>query len=69
MSVDYAEGLKIAGGGLGVTFLVLSSLAVVTWLVGFIVQKASARREKAVPAETGQTSDTAKTSKESAARG
>ena len=46
MDWTWGEVGKIAGGGFGVTVLVLIILSVVIWLVGLVVQKSQARGEK-----------------------
>jgi len=38
---------KIAGGGFGVTILVLVILSLAAWIVGLIVQKTGARKKEA----------------------
>ena len=37
--VDWALVAKIAGGGFGVTILVLLILALVSWIVGLVIQR------------------------------
>ena len=37
--IDWSLVAKIAGGGFGVTILVLVTLSLVAWLVGLVVQK------------------------------
>ena len=46
MDWTWGEVAKIAGGGFGVTVLVLIILSVVIWVVGLAVQKSQARGEK-----------------------
>ena len=46
MSVDYGEAAKIAGGGFGITFLILIILALVAWIVGLILQRINAKDEE-----------------------
>jgi 4-hydroxybenzoate polyprenyltransferase len=46
MSVDWGEAIKIAGGGYGITILVLLILAGLGYLLGFIMKTVSARRDK-----------------------
>lgn len=46
MSVDWQEGLSIAGKGIGTTFLVLIALAVISWLVGAVLQKVDTVRRR-----------------------
>lgn len=41
--MDWSLAAKIAGGGFGVTILVLLILAVVSWVVGLIIRKAAAK--------------------------
>jgi Na+-transporting methylmalonyl-CoA/oxaloacetate decarboxylase gamma subunit len=37
--VDWSLIAKIAGGGFGVTILVLLILCLVIWLIGFVIQR------------------------------
>ena len=37
--IDWGLVAKIAGGGFGVTILVLVTLSLVAWIVGLIIQK------------------------------
>lgn len=37
--IDWNAVAKVAGGGLGLTILVLVILSVVVWIVGWIVQR------------------------------
>jgi len=46
LDIDHGEGLKIALGGYGITFLVLIALALLAWLSGFIIQNATRRSER-----------------------
>jgi len=46
MDWTWGEVARIAGGGFGVTVLVLIILSVVIWLVGLVVQKSQAKGEK-----------------------
>jgi len=46
MDWTWGEVAKIAGGGFGVTVLVLIILSVVIWIVGLVVQKFQARGEE-----------------------
>ena len=46
MSADWGEAMKIAGGGYGMTILVLLILAILGYVLGLIVKKASARQDK-----------------------
>ncbi len=39
--IDWGLVAKIAGGGFGVTLLVLIILSLVAWIVGLVVQKAA----------------------------
>ena len=48
--VDWNIVAKIAGGGFGVTILVLIIIAVVAWIVGLVIQKIQANG-KEVPAK------------------
>ena len=45
MDWTWAEVAKIAGGGFGVTILVLVILSVVIWVVGLVMQKTRAGEE------------------------
>ena len=44
--IDWGIVAKVAGGGYAVTILVLLILAVVSWVVGLIVQKTTAKPEE-----------------------
>lgn len=44
--VDWGIIAKVAGGGFGVTILVLIILAVVAWIVGLIIQRISKERKE-----------------------
>jgi len=46
MSADWGEAIKIAGGGYGITILVLLILAILGYVLALIVKKASARQDK-----------------------
>jgi len=46
MDVTWGEVARIAGGGFGLTILVLIILSVVIWVVVLIIQKTQARGEK-----------------------
>jgi len=37
---------KVAGGGFGVTILVLIILAIIAWIVGLVIQKIQAKDEE-----------------------
>lgn len=41
--MDWSLVAKIAGGGFGVTILVLLILAVISWVVGLIIQRTAAK--------------------------
>ncbi len=41
--IDWDLVAKIAGGGFGVTILVLIILSLVAWIVGLVVQKSQAK--------------------------
>lgn len=45
---DWGLVAEIAGGGFGVTILVLIILCLVAWIVGFIVQKTKAKPKEAL---------------------
>jgi hypothetical protein len=44
--IDWNLVAEVAGGGFGITILVLVVLSLVAWLVGLIIQKTKARSEK-----------------------
>jgi Na+-transporting methylmalonyl-CoA/oxaloacetate decarboxylase gamma subunit len=44
--IDWNLVAEIAGGGFGITILVLVILSLVAWLVGLIVQKTKAKPEE-----------------------
>ena len=44
--VDWGIIAKVAGGGFGVTILVLIILAVVAWIVGLIIQRTAKERKE-----------------------
>ena len=44
--IDWNLVAKVAGGGFGITILVLVILSLVAWLVGLITQKTKAKPEK-----------------------
>jgi hypothetical protein len=48
--VDWSLVAKIAGGGFGVTILVLVIISVVAWIVGLVIQKTRGG-SKETPAE------------------
>jgi len=43
---DWSLVAKIAGGGFGVTILVLLILAVIAWIAGMVIQKIQAKSEE-----------------------
>jgi Na+-transporting methylmalonyl-CoA/oxaloacetate decarboxylase gamma subunit len=43
--IDWNLVAEVAGGGFGITILVLVILSVVAWLVGLIIQKTRAKPE------------------------
>ncbi len=43
--IDWSLVAKVAGGGFGVTIVVLIILALVAWIVGLVVQKYQAKGE------------------------
>jgi Na+-transporting methylmalonyl-CoA/oxaloacetate decarboxylase gamma subunit len=53
LSVDWELVIKIAGGGYGITILVLLILAIVAWLVGLVLQR-TAKDEKGGGTEKGE---------------
>lgn len=44
--MDWGLIAKIAGGGFGVTILVLVILSLVAWIVGLIIQKTGAKTKE-----------------------
>jgi len=46
--MDWGLIAKVAGGGFGVTILVLVILSLVAWIVGLIVQKTGTRNKEAL---------------------
>lgn len=44
--IDWGLVVKVAGGGFGVTILVLTVLSVVLWLVGLVARESKTRGEK-----------------------
>jgi len=50
---DWAEALKLAGRGFGATILVLLAMAIVTGLVGLVLQKLALRKGKGGDTEEG----------------
>jgi Na+-transporting methylmalonyl-CoA/oxaloacetate decarboxylase gamma subunit len=44
--MDWSLIAEIAGGGFGVTILILVILSLVAWIVGFIVQKTRAKAKE-----------------------
>ena len=44
--IDWGIVAKVAGGGYGVTILVLSILALVSWVMGLIIQRKTAKPEE-----------------------
>jgi len=44
--VDWNLVAKVAGGGFGVTILVLAILALVAWIVGLVLQRIPARSKE-----------------------
>ena len=45
MDWTWSDAVEIAGGGFGVTILVLVILSVVIWIVGLVMQKTRAGEE------------------------
>ena len=44
--IDWSLVAMVAGGGYGVTILVLIILALVAWIVGLVIQKSQARNKE-----------------------
>jgi len=53
LSIDWELAIKIAGGGFGVTILVLLILAIIAWVVGSILRR-TAKGEKGGGTEDGE---------------
>lgn len=49
--VNWAEAWSIVGRGVGVVFAIMSLLAIITSLMGRIIQKSEAKRKAAAKAE------------------
>lgn len=47
--IDWSLVVKIAGGGYGVTILVLIILLLVAWIMGLVIQKSQAKGEEIPP--------------------
>jgi len=47
--IDWSLVAKIAGGGYGVTILVLIILLLVAWIMGLVIQKSQAKGEEIPP--------------------
>jgi len=45
--IDWNLVAKVAGGGFGVTILVLIILSLLTWIMGLIIQRTSAKKIQA----------------------
>ena len=45
--IDWNLVVKIAGGGFGVTILVLMILALIAWIGGLVIQRIQARGQEA----------------------
>ena len=43
---DWSLVAKIAGGGYGITILVLVILSLIAWIVGMVIQKSQAKGEE-----------------------
>jgi hypothetical protein len=46
LDIDWNLVAKVAGGGYGVTFLVLAILAVCAWLTGVVIQRTTRNEEE-----------------------
>ena len=51
MTIDWGMAATVAGKSFATVFLILVILAVVTWLIGFVLQRAKKREEEAKPGE------------------
>ena len=50
--IDWTFAAKIAGGGFGVTILVLIILSLLAWIVGLVIQKVQAKGKEVEAKET-----------------
>ena len=50
--IDWSLVARIAGGGFGVTILVLIILSLVAWIMGLVIQKIQAKDKEAPAKET-----------------
>jgi len=48
--IDWNLAARLAGGGFGVTILVLVILSLVAWILGLVIQKIQAK-DKEIPAK------------------
>jgi len=48
--IDWNLAARLAGGGFGVTILVLVILSLVAWILGLVIQKSQAK-DKEIPAK------------------
>lgn len=48
--IDWNLAARLAGGGFGVTILVLVILSLVAWILGLVIQKMQAK-DKEIPAK------------------
>ncbi len=55
--IDWGAAGALAGKGFGTVFAVLVILAVMTWLIGFVSQRAKKSRTETVPASKAEKSD------------
>ena len=51
LTIDWGMAATVAGKSFLTVFTVLVVLAVVTWLIGFVLQRAKKREEEAKPGE------------------
>lgn len=54
LTIDWGMAATVAGKSFATVFLVLVVLAVVTWLIGFVLQKAKKRGAAAKPGDVKQ---------------
>lgn len=54
LTIDWGMAASVAGKSFATVFLVLVVLAVVTWLIGFVLQKAKKRGAEAKPGDVKQ---------------
>jgi len=58
MTINWGEAGLLAGRSFGTVFLILIILAVVTWLVGFVVKRANKGQKNAISSAEAKTAKT-----------